>query len=132
MQNYDFLGKKTTDWGKMRRFNYIKKIGEKVKKRDFKTVIHGKFVTLRCFLGDMTFYLLNFPTTNYHLEQDRRANLYLKEIRYNGVGSPLRYRGCGRPVVGMAVCAVSCVWKSVRTCQRLQKCERKTIRELSK
>jgi len=50
----------------------------------------------------------HFPTTNLHLGTEKNERIYiLKEIRHSGVGSPLRYRGSARPVVGMVVCAVS-------------------------
>jgi len=53
-------------------------------------------------------YLLNFPTTNLHLEQGLNEQYYyLKEVRLIGVGFPLGNRGSARPVVGMVVCAVS-------------------------
>ncbi len=63
-----------------------------------------------CFFGDTTFYSLNFPTTNLHIGTEKHERTYkLKEIRHNGVDSPLVYRGSARPVVGMVVCAVHLV-----------------------
>ena len=63
-------------------------------------------------------YLLNFPTTNLHLEQGLNEQYYyLKEVRLSGVGFPLGNRGSARPVVGMVVCAAS-VFTGFAGCQQ--------------
>lgn len=50
---------------------------------------------------DTTFYLLNFPLANYHLETGNiEQTLTSRSMRSNGVGSPLMLKGCGRPARG--------------------------------
>ena len=70
----------------------------------------------------------HFPTTNLHLGTEKNERLYiLKEIRHSGVGSPLRYRGSARPVVGMVVCAVLFVRTLKQISLRVCEAKRETI-----
>lgn len=65
----------------------------------------------------------HFPTTNLHLGTEKNEQFYiLKEIRHSGVGSPLRYRGSARPVVGMVVCAVS-IFKKIGRAFPKKRCQ---------
>jgi len=66
-----------------------------------------------------TFYLLNFPLANYHLETGIIEQTYnLRSMRPNGVDFPLDYKGCGRPARGNGGLLCPCIYTSAaHTCQ---------------
>ena len=60
---------------------------------------------------DTTFYLLNFPLANYHLEMGIiEQTLTSRSMRSNGVDSPLMLKGCGRPARGNGGLRRPCVY----------------------
>lgn len=60
------------------------------------------------FIGAQYFICSTFLQRTTTSDKIDERTYKSKEKCPNGVGSPLIYRGCGRPGVGMVVCAVSC------------------------
>lgn len=69
-----------------------------------------------------TFYLLNFPLANYHLETGIiEQTLTSRSMRSHGVDSPLMLKGCGRPARGNGGLRRFCVYTlTVLPCQTRQ------------